>query len=72
MTIKMTLDRIEGDKAVLKTTDGQSVIWPKKDLPVDLSESMVLVFEISNQEEYERKDKQKAKDILNEILDINP
>jgi len=72
MTIKMTVDRIEGEKVILITTAGKTVIWPKDDLPVNLHEGMVLIFEISGQEEYEKKDKQKAKDILNEILHINP
>ena len=68
----MTVDRIEGEKVILISAAGKTVIWSKDDLPVNLHEGMVLIFEISNQEEYERKDKLKAKDILNEILHINP
>ncbi len=72
MNIKITVDRIEGDKAILKTAAGQTIIWPKDDLPENLHDGKVLVFEISSREEFEKEDKQKAKDILNEILDINP
>ncbi len=71
MTVKATVDRLEGGKAVLKLPDGQTVIWPKTDLPEDLHEGAILILEISGQEEYEKKSKQKAKDILNEILDVN-
>jgi len=71
MTIKATVDRIEGDKAILKIPDGQTVVWPKASLPEELREGMVLVFEVLSHEEFEKKDKQKAKEILNEILDIN-
>jgi len=72
MTIKATVDRIEGDRAVLKISDGQTLIWPKTALPAELHEGMVLIITLTEQEEYEKKDKQKAKDILNEILDIKP
>lgn len=69
MNYKLTIDRLEGDKAVLKTEDGQSIIWPKNTLPKDAREGMVLSFNITDDEKEEKNDRQLAKDILNEILD---
>jgi hypothetical protein len=68
MNINITIDRFEGDKAVLKTEDGQSVVWPKNKLPENAHESMVLNFNILNDSETEKDKKELAKEILNEIL----
>ncbi len=67
MVIKMTIDRFEGKTAVLKTEKGESVEWPKNNLP-EVKEGAVLIFDIKNSDEYEREEKEKAKKILNEIL----
>ena len=29
MLIKVTVDRFEGDKAILRTSDKQNIVWPK-------------------------------------------
>lgn len=68
MTIKLTLDRFEGDKAVLITDDGQAIIWPKNKLPGNLRDGSALSFDVMETKEREQKDKQTAKDILNEII----
>jgi len=68
MKLKLTIDRFEEDKAVLKTDDGFSIIWPKNKLPEDSHEGMVLIFNITDDAETEKNNKQLAKDILNEIL----
>jgi hypothetical protein len=70
MLITLTVDRFEEDKAVLKTEDGQSIIWPKDQLPDNAHEGMVLNFAISDNKVAEKNNRQIAKDILNEILDI--
>lgn len=70
-TIKTIIDRIEGDKVILKTEDGLSVIWPKDKLPQKISEGMSFIFEITEAKEHEEKKRKLAKDILNEILDTN-
>ena len=36
--ILATVDRLEGEKAVLKLDDGQSLNWPVNKLPSDASE----------------------------------
>lgn len=68
--IKITIDRVEGDKVVLKTIDGHTIIWPKNKLPNQIHEGMVLAFEIEEEKNMEIKNKKLAKDIINEILDI--
>jgi len=68
MIIELTIDRLEGDKAVLITADGVSLVWPKDKLPDGIHEGSALNFEIMKNEEREKRDKQTAKDILNEII----
>ena len=72
MNLKFTIDRFENNKAVLKTDDGDTVVWPKSKLPSDAREGMVLNFNILSDLEAEKDKKELAKEILNEILDINP
>ncbi len=68
MEIKIIIDRFEGDKAVLKTIDHQTIIWPKNKLPNDAKESGVLFFNIQIDKDKEEQSKKLAKTILNEIL----
>ncbi len=68
MLIKVTIDRFENGKAVLKTEDKQSIVWPKNKLPENIKEGSVLRIAISFDQETEGSDKELAKDILNEIL----
>ena len=68
MIISLTIDRFENGKAVLKTNDNETIIWPKNKLPDNLKEGSVLNFTIAD-DKYKEEDKKKlAKDILNEIL----
>ena len=69
MLIKVTIDRFEGDTAVLKTEDAQSIVWPKDKLPKNVQEGSVLKIAIGSDIAAESADKELAKDILNEILD---
>lgn len=68
MNIKLIIERIENGQAVLKTEDGQNIIWPANKLPEPINEGAVLNISINNKEQT---NKQLAKDILNEILDTN-
>ena len=70
MNIKLTIDRFENDKAILKTEDRSTIIWPKNQLPENIHEGMVLIFNIVNDAKAEKDKKELAKDILNEILDV--
>lgn len=65
----LTIDRFEGDKAVLKTEDNNTIVWPKDKLPNQAKEGEVLTFTITNDIEAEKDKKELAKNILNEILD---
>ena len=71
MNVKLTIDRFENDKAVLKTEDRFTIIWPKDKLPENIHEGMILVFNIINDAKAEKDKKELAKDILNEILDTS-
>ncbi|MFA5359608.1 MAG: DUF3006 domain-containing protein [Patescibacteria group bacterium] len=68
MIIKLTVDRFEGDKAVLITSDGSKIVWPKNKLSADVHEGATLSFDIVEAAEREKRDKQTAKDIINEII----
>jgi len=68
MLIKLTVDRFEEDKAVLVTDDGTAIVWLKNKLPDNIHEGSTLSFDIVEAAEREKRDKQTAKDIINEII----
>lgn len=68
MLIKLTIDRFEEDKAVLTAESGIIIIWPKNKLPAGIHEGSALSFDIREEAEREKRDKQTAKDIINEII----
>ncbi|MDD4900645.1 MAG: DUF3006 domain-containing protein [Patescibacteria group bacterium] len=68
MIIRLTIDRFEGGQTVLVASDGQMIVWPKNQLPPNSREGSALNFEILEEREREIKDKQTAKEILNEII----
>jgi len=68
MKIKIIIDRIEENKAILKGPNNETIEWPVKSLPENSKEGSILFFNINLNEEEEKNSKQLAKDILNEIL----
>ncbi|MFA5129020.1 MAG: DUF3006 domain-containing protein [Patescibacteria group bacterium] len=66
--IKAAIDRFEGDSAVIKTEDGQELLWPKLDLPEDAKEGAALRLSISTNQSDEEERTKLAKTLLNEIL----
>jgi len=70
MKYLLTIDRFENTKAVLKTAEGETIVWPKKSLPANVKEGSVLSFHIAGSEEVEKEKKDQAKNILNELLNI--
>ena len=68
LNLRIIIDRIENDKAVLKTEDNETIIWPKSKLPLDARDGSVFYFTIKNTEEKEQTEHELAKSILNEIL----
>ncbi len=65
MKLKLIIDRIEGEKAVLKNENGDTFIWPAGYLPEESGEKNILTFLITKGK---NKDEKLAKSILNEIL----
>jgi hypothetical protein len=66
MIVKLIIDRIEKDKAVLITKDNESIVWPVSKLPKNATEGAEFQFNIVDAK---GGDKDLAKDLLNEILD---
>ena len=66
--LSCTLDRFEGQFAVLATEDGQTINWPQDKLPPDAAEgSQIKLVMFSAKTEEEEREKM-AKAVLNEIL----
>lgn len=66
--IKAVIDRLEENFAVLKTEDGQEVLWPVKDLSKEAKEGAAVRLILSTDESDEEERKKIAKTLLNEIL----
>ncbi len=66
--LKAVIDRFEGEVAVVKTEDGQEILWPKKDLPEDIKEGSALRLTASTSQNDEEERTKLAKTLLNEIL----
>ncbi len=67
MKVTFSIDRLEGEKAVLKDADNNTIVWPRTKLPEEFQEGQNVLFDITGGE---KKDQTEAKDILNDILDI--
>jgi hypothetical protein len=68
MLIKLTIDRFEGDWAVLKTADDESINWPKNKLPAQAREGNSLLFLVSDNPKEDKASRDLAREILKEIL----
>ncbi len=68
MEIKLSLDRFEDDRAILKTEEGHYISWPTSLLPKDVKEGEAVSFSVHTDKEKTTKNKEVAKSILNEIL----
>lgn len=69
MSTTCTIDRFENGMAVLKTPEGEEILWPQKNLPQNSHEGSVVKFYITEDGEEEGGKKKLAKEILNEILE---
>jgi len=65
---ELSLDRIEGGKAVLLNEDDEEIILASKMLPRETKEGDVLIITIATDKAEAKRREQKAKDLLNEIL----
>ncbi|PIR93067.1 DUF3006 domain-containing protein [Candidatus Falkowbacteria bacterium CG10_big_fil_rev_8_21_14_0_10_43_10] len=63
----LTVDRLEGETAVLKT-NGSTINLPVKYLPAGVREGDILNLSISRDGEKTADSKKQAKEILNEII----
>lgn len=64
----MTIDRIEKNKIVLKSEDGQELICPKKDFSDNYKEGDVVNLELISDAESTFKKKQLVQNLLRQIL----
>ncbi len=70
MNIKLTVKEVVGEFLVLKLENDQTVKWPSSYLPREVKIGDVLTFAI-NDDGAKKEPEQLAKDLLNEILNIN-
>jgi len=70
MLAKLTLNRFENNAAILKTEDNCTIIWPKSKLPGNIKPGSVLIFNILGDSVKGKNNKEIAKEILNEILNV--
>ncbi|MFA4872058.1 MAG: DUF3006 domain-containing protein [Patescibacteria group bacterium] len=66
--ITAAIDRLEGDKAVIKTDDGQEIIWPIDKLSESANEGQIVKLFIGTSKDEEKEREKIAKTILNDIL----
>ncbi len=63
-----TVDRLEGEWAVLVFDDGQSLRWPKKNLPADMKEGERVGLYLLRRAGEDEEREQLAKAVLNQLL----
>ena len=68
MKLSLTIDRIESENAVLKTEEGETIIWPIKYLPAEAHDGFILEFEIQPRKVASEMKRREAKELLNELL----
>ena len=70
MLLELKVDKFENDKAILLTEDNDAVVWPRRQLPPDIKEGSLIAFSINDQPANQPDNKELAKNILNELLDV--
>ncbi|MFH0840746.1 MAG: DUF3006 domain-containing protein [bacterium] len=68
MKMELTVDRMEGEKVILISSDKTNLVFPKDKLPAEIKEGDILYLTISPNPEAVEKTKESAKQLLNEIL----
>jgi hypothetical protein len=71
MLVELKVSKFENDKAILLTEDNDTVVWPRRQLPPDIKEGSLIAFSINDQSTKQTDNKELAKDILNELLDVS-
>jgi len=67
-THEFTLDRVEGETAVLLDADDEKIELPVRLLPKEVKDGEVLIVTIATEKAETKRRETKAKEILNEIL----
>ena len=71
MFVSATIDRFEGEKAVLVTDDGDQIIWPQSKLPAHAQAGNVVSLVLVDEQIKDPDNEKLARNILNEILKID-
>ena len=66
--VRGVVDRIEGDKAIIRLDDGQEIAWSKGNLPPDACEGSAVRVLVTTAQEDTAERIRIAKALLNEIL----
>lgn len=67
-SLSVTLDRLEGELAVLRFEDGQELAVPRKLLPPDSHEGSILICRFASSEQAEQEQADQARKLLTQIL----
>ena len=65
------MDRWEGDFVVLRTADGQELLWPGDRLPSDVIEGSIVSLVLVTDQDATDERRDLARNILNEIFETN-
>ncbi|MCX6800253.1 MAG: hypothetical protein NT091_03860 [Candidatus Falkowbacteria bacterium] len=71
MLIRLIVERFINNAAILKSDDSYSFVWPQAKLPANARIGSVLVFNILGDSVSDDDSKRVAREILNEILNVN-
>ncbi len=67
-SIEVTLDRFDGDSAILRLPDGQEIEWLSENIPDELEEGSIVRMALVVEEGTPESRRVLAQDILNEIF----
>lgn len=67
-SVEATIDRFEGDYAILRLADSQEIIWPADLVPDEIDEGTVVRLALHAADEGGADGRVGAQDILNEIF----
>lgn len=68
MSIIVTIDRLEGEMAIIRLNDGQEINLPISELPAGAQEGSKLAMSLVHLAEEESKQIERARQLLNDLL----
>ena len=72
MPVMATIDRFEGDLAVVRLDNGQEMAWPIAELPAEAREGARLVLHLTPAVEDEARRAEEARQLLTGLLQRKP